>query len=335
MSPCSDSQSVVNLPLADTERPDPALDSAPANTHSGQGMGERCVISDRLIEKYLLSRKAQGLHRDTIKNQRCALGTFQASIGNRPLARIGPKHIEQWLESCCDLAPATRRARLSTIRAFLRWCERRGYVKKNAAADVRGPRQPRTLPRALASDACEKAILACPDARARLIMILMFQQGLRCVEISRLELGHIDRQHGTLEITGKGGHQRVLPVMPETLECLDTYLSEHPCSAGPLIRSYRSWERHQALTAQAISKYVSGWMGEAGIKHGPRDGISAHAGRHTCATDMLRAGAHLRDVQAVLGHAHLSTSETYLPRLVKGLESAMAGRSYSTANRRP
>jgi site-specific recombinase XerD len=135
-------------------------------------------------------------------------------------------------------------------------------------------------------------------------------------------------------VRGKGGHERVLPVMAETLDCLDAYLGEHPCSAGPLIRSYRSWERHQALSAGAISKYVSIWMNDAGIKTGPRDGISAHAGRHTCATDMLRTGAHLRDVQAVLGHAHLSTSETYLPLLVNGLESAMTGRSYRT-NWRP
>lgn len=282
----------------------------------------------RLIEAYVISRKAQGLNQGTITNQRCALQTFAAHIGNRPLDKIGPVHIEKWLESTTHLAPATRRARLSAVRGFLRWCERRKYVRRNVAIDVRGPRQPRTLPRALVGEAPEKVILACPDARARLILILMFQQGLRCVEVSRLELADVDRFHGTIKVRGKGGHERLLPLMGETLECLDAYLHEYPASAGALIRSYRSWERHQALSAQAISKYVSIWMDQAGIKRGPRDGVSAHAGRHTCLSDMLRSGAHLRDVQAAAGHAHITSTEAYLPLLVNGLDSAMAGRRY-------
>jgi site-specific recombinase XerD len=69
-------------------------------------------------------------------------------------------------------------------------------------------------------------------------------------------------------------------------------------------------------------------MWDAGIKRKARDGISAHAGRHTCATDMLRAGAHLRDVQAALGHRHLHTTEIYLPYLVNTLSEAMGGRTY-------
>lgn len=329
MDYCLDTQPLISVPSAGIEAPNPGPGLALHRTDQGARM-----ISDKLIEQYLLSRKRSGLDPGTIKNQRCALTTFQAHTGNRPLDRLGPVHIEKWLETTSDLAPATRRSRLSTIRGFLRWCERRGHVKKNVAADVRGPRQPRTLPRALATEAAEKAILACPDARARLIMILMFQQGLRCVEVSRLELGDIDRQHGSIKVRGKGGHERVLPMMDETIECLDAYLGEHPCSAGPLVRSYRSWERHQALSAQAISKYVSIWMNDAGIKHGPRDGVSAHAGRHTCLSDMLRAGAHLRDVQAAAGHAHITSTEVYLPLLVKGLDEAMSGRRYR-ANWKP
>ncbi len=288
-----------------------------------------------LIERYLLSRNRQGLDRDTIRNQRCALHSFHYYIGATAVDKVGPSHIEGWLEASAELAPSTRRSRLSVVKGFFRWLERRKIIRRNPTIDVRGPRQPRTLPRALVADAPEQILEACPDARARFIFILMLQQGLRCIEISRLELADIDRYHGTMRVTGKGGHERVLPLMRETAECLDTYLLEHPCSAGPLVRSYRSWERQRALTAGTISRYVTDWMADSGVKKRPRDGISAHAGRHTAATDMLRAGAHLRDVQAALGHAHLATTETYLPLVVRGLSEAMSGRSYWGVRTRP
>lgn len=286
--------------------------------------------SRRLIEQYVIARKAQGAPKGTIANLRWALDSFAVAMGDRPIERVGASDIERWLERCGDYSPASRRALLSTVRGFLRWCERRKYVRHNPATDLKGPRQPRTLPRALSGGAASKVLASCPDARARLIWILMVQQGLRCVEISRLQFGDVDRFHGTLRVTGKGGHERVLPLMDETIGSLVEYLGEHPCVAGPLIRSYTS---RRALGPGTISRLVSGWMVDSTVKSAPRDGVSAHCGRHTCASDMLLNDAHLRDVQAALGHAHISSTERYLPLVVKGLNEAMGGRSYHSSYR--
>jgi site-specific recombinase XerD len=73
---------------------------------------------------------------------------------------------------------------------------------------------------------------------------------------------------------------------------------------------------------------VGGWIGDAGLKRRAGDGISAHALRHRAATDMLRAGAHLRDVQAALGHVSIATTQPYLPTVVGDLRTAMGGRRY-------
>lgn len=282
--------------------------------------------TNAVIENYITARKKQGVSHCTVANLRWTLRNFSAHIGHRRLDRIGPIDIERWLESCANYAPASRRLMFSTVRGFLNWCERRKYVRRNPTNDVIGPRQPKTLPRALATGVPGRVLAACPDARARFIVILMCQQGLRCVEISRLELADIDRYHQTMRVHGKGGHERVLPVMDETLHCLNDYLGEHPCTAGPLVRSYT---HNGSLHRGTISHMVSKWMLDAGVKSAPRDGISAHCGRHTCATDMLLAGAHLRDVQGALGHAHLSSTERYLPLVVRGLDDAMTGRAYS------
>ena len=114
----------------------------------------------------------------------------------------------------------------------------------------------------------------------------MVQQGLRCCEVARLQLGDLDRVNGLMLIVGKGGHERVLPIIEETAEAVDAYLTEYPAFAGPLVRSYS--DPHRGLASATITKLVRVWVGDAGIKRARHDGVSAHAFRHTAATDMLR-----------------------------------------------
>lgn len=287
--------------------------------------------TNHLIESYLISRRARGASRSSIANTRWALDSFSRHIGRRPLPNVGSVDVENWLESCADYAPASRRAMLSAVKCFLRWCERRKYVRRNAANDIRGPRQPRTNPRALIGEGGARVVGACPDARARFIVITMLQQGARCVEISRLQVSDIDRFHKTIRLIGKGGHERLQPLMDETSLALHEYLTEHPAPAGPLVRSYT--HKHSSLSAGTISRLVSGWMLASGVKLAAGDGVSAHCNRHTCLSDMLLNGAHLIDVKNAAGHEHISSTEVYLPLLVAGLESAMGGRSYHSSYR--
>lgn len=280
-----------------------------------------------VIPLYLKDVKARKLiGPEHARKARSVLSDFAEHCGKRRIRNIGPSLIESWLARMGNIAPATIRQRLSFVRTFWRWAVRQGIARRNPAELVSSPKQPRSVPRALPAEAIAAVLEHCPDARGRLIVTLMVQQGLRCCEVSRLTMGDLDLTNGAMKIRGKGGHERVLPITEETRAAIHDYLAEYPASAGALVRSYTNV--HRALTPNTISENVSTWMGDAGVKKQPRDGVSAHAGRHTCATDMLRGGAHLRDVQAALGHAHLATTEVYLPLLVHGLEQAMSGRSY-------
>jgi integrase/recombinase XerC len=281
----------------------------------------------RLADAYLLERKRRGeLSPLSWRNARSALWSLAATFGERPVRQLGLRHLEEWLEHSGHLAPATRRKRLSTVRGFTAWLARRGYIRADPAPDLARIRLPRYLPRALGQADVRRVLEACPDRRAVLIVLLMVQEGLRCVEVSRLHMHDVSMVDRVIRVEGKGGHERVLPITDETFAALDTFLAEYPANAGPLIRSYRKpW---RPLAPDTISGLVSGWMADAGVKRRPRDGVSAHAGRHTAATDMLRAGAHVRDVQAVLGHASLQTTQRYMPLVVIDLRTAMAGRSY-------
>jgi excisionase family DNA binding protein len=159
----------------------------------------------------------------------------------------------------------------------------------------------------------------------------MLQEGLRCIEVAQLDLHSVDLADRTVFIdNGKGGHQRLLPLSDETYAAILRYLGEvgGRTRSGPLVRS--ALNERQGISAQTVSQLVTGYIRDAGLKRDVRDGISAHACRHTMATDMLLGGAHLRDVQAALGHASIATTERYLPTVVHGLRDAIGGRSYLT-----
>lgn len=275
---------------------------------------------DVLIEQYIGDKLARGHFRGktpaTVRYTLRGLARFLPPN----LADTAPEHIEAWLMGT-KMAPATGRARLSQARGFCRWLLRSGLISADPTLSVDGPRMPRYVPRGLRLQAVAATLNACPDTRARLIVLLMCQEGLRCCEVARLELGDMDFDERLILVRGKGDHQRVLPVSDETWAAVLEYLAEHPANAGHLIRSYN--DPHAGIDASYVSTLVSGWMSDAGVPG------TAHSLRHTAASDMLRSGAHLRDVQAALGHASLQTTQRYLPWIVGDLRTAMSGRRYS------
>lgn len=236
--------------------------------------------------------------------------------------------LEHWLDSR-TVSAATLRLQFSTLRVFFNWLVATERIKRHPMAGLDPPKEPRRLPRALRPDAVA-AVMARLDARGLLVVSLMVQEGLRRAEVAGLQLDDIDFDRRLMRVIGKGGHERVLPITTETFGYLLSYLAEHPASAGPLVRSYGGGPHPEgrALTPDYIGDLVGEWMSAAGVKARARDGVSAHALRHTAATDMLRAGAHLLDVKTALGHTSLTTTQRYLPWVVGDLRDAMGGRTY-------
>jgi integrase/recombinase XerD len=267
-------------------------------------------------------RRRKELRPGSVSTTRYALSSFVRSTGwDLQVKRLRPVHIEKWLERG-DHAPSTLRNQLSIVKTFCQWLVRRGHIKTDPSLEITSPRQPRYLPRGLRQPDVAKTFDKAPDVRAALILTLMVQEGLRCCEVAELQIGDIDPDQRVLMIRGKGGHERLLPITTAAWSALEAYLAEYPAKAGPLIRSYSRPNR--GVSPGHISVLVSDWTHEAGVN------ASAHALRHTAATDMLRAGAHVRDVQAALGHQSLQTTSRYMPLIVNDLREAMEGRDYRT-----
>jgi integrase/recombinase XerC len=281
------------------------------------------------IDRYLNQRRNQGtLTPDSVRNQRCVLYGLAESFGRRPVERLSRRDIDRYLETIGHLAPATRRQRLSTVRTFCAWLVLQGTIRRDPTTGVPSIRQPRHVPRALSQESVALVFASLRDSRAHAIVALMVYCGLRCCEVSRLELADYDPGDKLLTIRGKGGHERVLPVPDECAVVLGRYLRSMPACGGPLVRSKRN--PALGLAPDTISRMVTQWMAEAGVKQRARDGVSAHAYRHTCASEILDRCHDVTVVQRVLGHANLSTSAIYLRRAgLDALREAMGGRNYS------
>jgi site-specific recombinase XerD len=278
---------------------------------------------------YIVERRKRGeITARTAKNLRYTLDSLDLSFGNRPLSQLTPRAIERWLETVGHLAPSTRRNHLTAARGFCRWLVARDLLAEDPTTKVARIRQPRSVPRAMSNADVGRLWLALPDERARAILALMVWCGLRCVEVARLQVTDYDRDGGTLRVVGKGMHVRELPVPDEVAPVLDRYMASiGGVRSGPLVRSSRI--ASQGLSECTISTYVSRWMETAGLKVGRWDGRSAHALRHTCASDVLDSCGDLRVVQEMLGHAHLSSTAIYLRRAgMARLREAMEGRRY-------
>lgn len=282
----------------------------------------------RLAYRYVQQRQGLGeLNRRSAQVILSKLWDFAASTDTQP-GRVNRRHVERWMERP-GLSPAYRRARLSALRGFCQWCVLNGHMTKDPTLGLKAPPLPAYLPRALPVPDVRQVVAAGPDTRARVVLLLMAQEGLRRAEVAAVQLGDVDLRNLTLHVRGKGYQGRVsgvVPLSPETARAIDTYLCEVGHTAGPLVRSKKNPDR--GLEPHTVGELVSRWMADAGVKRAPGDGRSAHALRHSCAHHMMDGGATKEQVQAALRHASIRSTEQYTRGRVEPIREAMAGRSY-------
>lgn len=146
-----------------------------------------------LALRYVTDRTRRGRFRgETPRKITNTLLNFSAHVGpDLPATSLTRRHVEAWANSL-TVAPSTARNRISTVRAFCHWLASEEHIRRDPARTLESPRMPRSIPRGMKSDAVNALYSILPDRRAELIVSLMVQEGLRCMEVSNLQLGDID-----------------------------------------------------------------------------------------------------------------------------------------------
>lgn len=223
---------------------------------------------------------------------------------------------------------ASAARKLSAIRAFGRYLRREGVLEGDPAALVGTPKREQRIPNHLAV-AEMSTLLEMPDTslplgrRDRAILELFYASGLRLSELVGLDLGDVNLSGRVVRVLGKGRKERIVPFNSPAAAALRAWLSDREglrharperradtrMGAGtrgarePLFLNYQGGR----LSTRSVDKLVRRYMRECST----RTGISPHALRHSFATHLLEAGADLRAIQELLGHARLSTTQRY------------------------
>lgn len=255
----------------------------------------------------------------TIRNYRAALQLFRdfRGTGFDSWQQTTTDDFRAWLFSMmkANAARATIRLRFAAIRSFFQYLvHRRGFAKSPVTA-LQLPKAERKLPVVLNLSQMEE-LLSLPQklqgdapkipwlaARDTAILELFYSCGLRVSELRMLNVQDIDFLGESLRVVGKGAKERMIPIGGPALAALQRYRQAAAITQGALFLS----SRRSRITQQAIDLLLKKYLQQSSIPFA----ISPHKLRHSFATHMLDAGADLRSVQSLLGHASLSTTQIY------------------------
>jgi len=227
-----------------------------------------------------------------------------------------------------ELSSRTVARRISAIKSFFRWLSDQDRTGENPALALRVPRRRRSLPRVLQGTEIERLLDACAGdgwlaARDRAILETLYSTGARVSELCGLDLSDLDLPGGTARLFGKGRKERLAGLGRPCLEALDAYFVAARRARVRRDPSATFLNRHgRRLTTRGVHGLLVRRAAMAGI--GTR--VTPHTLRHSFATHLLEAGANLREVQELLGHASISSTQVYthltLDHLVRVYERA-------------
>jgi integrase/recombinase XerC len=213
-------------------------------------------------------------------------------------------------------ASATLGRKIATLRSFFRWLMRRGIAASSPASALRSPKVARPLPRFLTVDEAFRVVEAPNEdtrraeplrARDAAILELLYGGGVRVSELAGLRVGDLDRQARVARVLGKGRKERLVPYGEACARAIELWLEARTALLRGATDALFLGARGTKLGVRQVQQIVRRY----GALGAGRGDLHPHALRHTCATHLLDAGADLRSIQELLGHASLGTTQRY------------------------
>lgn len=267
------------------------------------------------IDAFLVElRVERGLSPLTIKAYRGDLAQFALGAGTR--WRDDPKPLVDFVRRLqrAGARGSTQARKSAAVRSFYGFALREGLATRDVPALVDAPRPGSYLPDVLAPEDVER-ILDAPPAddqiaiRDRAILELLYACGLRVSELVGLDTDRVDLKGQQVRVIGKGNKERRVPMGDEARERLHLYRigPRSEWTAARPTPAVFVGKRGNRMSRESVWRVVKRWAEAAGVE----ERVTPHTFRHSFATHLLEGGADLRVVQALLGHASISTTQLY------------------------
>jgi len=297
-------------------RGDDVLEDAPDAAAATLSRGAEEYLTWLAVER--------GRARNTLTSYRRDLVAYEAFLAGRGHraddadVALVEEHLAE--RRAAGLAPASVARALAAVRGMHRFRVEEGWDGDDPSADVRPPRLPMRLPKALDEDEVERLLAAAggddPTARRDLAIVeLLYGTGMRVSELAGLSLGDLGSERGLVRVLGKGDKERLVPVGRSAARALEGWLGPR----GRPALEPRRWARRgdaeavflNARGGRLTRQGVWGVLKKRARAAGLEDKVYPHVLRHSCATHMLAHGADIRVVQELLGHVSIATTQIY------------------------
>jgi integrase/recombinase XerD len=258
------------------------------------------------VEKGLSANTLQSYERDIRKLQ------AWAAQNRKPIDQLQRKDLREWIArmSRDGLSPSSVSRTVSAARGFFRFLMLDNHIDKHPAEDIKTPQRHSPLPKFLSEEEMERLLLA-PDiktdigVRDRALLELMYAAGLRVSETCGLRAADVEIDTALISCHGKGSKERRIPIGKSAIHWVQRYLAIRK-QFGNEAKPELFLHRGRAMTRQTAWAIIKAYAATAGVPD-----ISPHTLRHSFGTHLMQHGADSRSVQALLGHADISTTEIY------------------------
>lgn len=263
------------------------------------------------LERGLAANSVEAYLRDVQSFARYVVESFGVSPSH-----VEQRHIESFLDELYELGVERSSAArmLSSIKSLFEYLIIDGVLTSSPADLIQTPRKMRHLPDLLTLEEVDQILNSIDTSttkgvRDRALIELLYSCGLRASEAVTLQLGDLFFEDGYIRVVGKGSKQRLIPISPVAQQRVQEYLALRNEDGKASDREHTLFlnNRGRGLSRVMLFTLIKRYVTQAGLKHN----VSPHTFRHSFATHLLHGGASIREVQEMLGHESISTTEIY------------------------
>jgi integrase/recombinase XerC len=261
------------------------------------------TVLEDFVDYLVVERNAS---ENTVEAYRRDIRDLVDHLGNQDVDQITMTQLRSFLKALTLLNGASTVGRkLSAVRSFLDFCLREGLVETNLANPLKAPKREQRLPRHETLDGIGKLLEAPDDSvlglRDRAILEVMYSAGLRVSELVGLNDDDINLEAGTVRVIGKGDRQRLSHLGQRAKDALSAWFAVRE-TEGAVYTNYKGGR----LSTRSVQKMVDKYTAKAGLGK-----LTPHALRHSCGTHLLEGGADIREIQEMLGHQSITSTQIY------------------------